>query len=257
MKLNERFTSPTPKFYRKLRNFGLGLAAAGGAILASPIALPTAIVALGGYLIVAGTVASAVAQSVTADRWNVEFKSLDKMKKVCSLNDWKLKLRAKRKPRFKPGSELSEKVNIMNVEINEENDDLQESKSIHMKLEKESKEQLAISYKERTTPRFKAGADLTEKVNVMEIELMDEVNEDSEISEIKLISRAKENVHRSIEVRRKSKPRFKPGTDLTDKVNMVEVEVIEEMEDDFDVCEITINISSNACAIVETAAELN
>jgi hypothetical protein len=68
MKLNERFTSPTPKFYRKLRNFGLGLAAAGGAILASPIALPTAIVALGGYLIVAGTVAGAVAQSVTADR---------------------------------------------------------------------------------------------------------------------------------------------------------------------------------------------
>ncbi len=68
MKLNERFTSPTPKFYRKLRNFGLGLAAAGGAILASPVVLPTAIVSLASYLIVAGSVASAVAQSVTADR---------------------------------------------------------------------------------------------------------------------------------------------------------------------------------------------
>jgi hypothetical protein len=45
------------------------------------------------------------------------------MKKVCSLNDWKLKLRAKRKPRFKPSSELSDKVNIMNVDINEEMDD--------------------------------------------------------------------------------------------------------------------------------------
>jgi nucleoid DNA-binding protein len=179
------------------------------------------------------------------------------MKKVCSLNDWKLKLRAKRKPRFKPGSELSEKVNIMNVEINEENDDLQESKSIHMKLEKESKEQLAISYKERATPRFKAGADLTEKVNVMEIELMDEVNEDSEISEIKLISRAKENVHRSIEVRRKSKPRFKPGTDLTDKVNKIAVDITEVMEDEFEVCEFTIQITCKACALVETAAELN
>jgi hypothetical protein len=44
------------------------LAAAGGAILASPIALPTAIVSLASYLIVAGSVASAVAQSVTADR---------------------------------------------------------------------------------------------------------------------------------------------------------------------------------------------
>ncbi len=68
MNLNNRFTSPTPKFHRKLRNFGLGLAAAGGAILASPIALPTAIVSLASYLIVAGSVASAVAQSVTADR---------------------------------------------------------------------------------------------------------------------------------------------------------------------------------------------
>jgi nucleoid DNA-binding protein len=173
------------------------------------------------------------------------------MNKVCKSSDWLLKLRAKRKPRFKPGTEMAEKVNIMHVDINEENDDLHESKSIRMKLEKESKEQLAISYKERTTPRFKAGADLTEKVNVMEIDLMDEVNENSEISEIKLISRAKENVHRSIEVRRKSKPRFKPGTDLTDKVNMVEVEVIEEMEDDFDVCEITINISSNACVLLK------
>ncbi len=184
------------------------------------------------------------------------------MKKVCSLNDWKLKLRAKRKPRFKPGSELSEKVNIMNVEINEENDDLQESKSIRMKLEKESKEQLAISYKERATPLpiaigIKAGADLTEKVNVMEIELMDEVSEDAEISEIKMISRAKENVHRSIEVRRKSKPRFKPGTDLTDKVNKVAVDITEVMEGEFEVCEITIQITCNACALVETAAELN
>jgi nucleoid DNA-binding protein len=187
------------------------------------------------------------------------------MKKNCKSSDWNIKLRAKKKPRFKPGSELSEKVNIMNVEINEENDDLQESKSIHMKLEKESKEQLAISYKEKAMPRLhsvlpsevKAGADLTEKVNVMEIELIDEVNEDSEISQIKMISKAKENVHRSIDVRRKSKPLFKHGTDLTDKVNLVAVEVIEGMENDFEVCEITINLTSNACVFVETAAELN
>jgi hypothetical protein len=68
MKLKDRFKSPTPKFFKRLRNFGLGLAAAGGAILASPIVLPTAIISLGTYLIVAGTVAGAVAQSVTADR---------------------------------------------------------------------------------------------------------------------------------------------------------------------------------------------
>lgn len=67
MKRN-RFLSPTPKAFRIVRNIGLGLAAAGGAILASPVALPVAVITLGGYLIVAGTVASAVAQSVTADK---------------------------------------------------------------------------------------------------------------------------------------------------------------------------------------------
>jgi hypothetical protein len=68
MRNKNRFTSPTPKFHRRLRNIGLGLAAAGGVILAFPVALPTAIVSLGTYLILGGTVASAVAQSVTADR---------------------------------------------------------------------------------------------------------------------------------------------------------------------------------------------
>jgi hypothetical protein len=68
MRKQNRFTSPTPKFHRIVRNIGLGLVAAGGAIVASPVVLPTAIVSLASYLIVAGSVASAVAQSVTADR---------------------------------------------------------------------------------------------------------------------------------------------------------------------------------------------
>lgn len=68
MKIIDRFKAPTPKFYRVLRNIGLGLIAAGGAIIASPVVLPVAIASLGSYLIVAGSVATAVAQSVTADR---------------------------------------------------------------------------------------------------------------------------------------------------------------------------------------------
>ena len=68
MKIIDRFKAPTPKFHRRLRNIGLGLIAAGGAILASPVALPIAIGSLASYLIVAGSVATAVAQSVTADR---------------------------------------------------------------------------------------------------------------------------------------------------------------------------------------------
>lgn len=68
MTLVERIKAPTPKFFRVLRNIGLGLAAAGGAILASPVALPAAVLTVGGYLIVAGSVASAVSQTVVDDK---------------------------------------------------------------------------------------------------------------------------------------------------------------------------------------------
>ncbi|WP_310555100.1 hypothetical protein [Flavobacterium sp.] len=45
-----------------LRNVGLVLAAIGGTILAAPIALPVVLTSVGGYLVVAGGVASAVSQ---------------------------------------------------------------------------------------------------------------------------------------------------------------------------------------------------
>lgn len=64
MKLQERITKRTPKFFRRLRNIGIALAAASGAILAAPIALPAAIISAAGYLAVAGTVATAVSQAV-------------------------------------------------------------------------------------------------------------------------------------------------------------------------------------------------
>ena len=65
MKLIDRLTAPTPKFFRVLRNIGLGLAAAGGILVASPIAIPAIVVTIGGYMIVAGSVATAVSQAVT------------------------------------------------------------------------------------------------------------------------------------------------------------------------------------------------
>lgn len=67
MKLIDRLKAPTPKFYKVLRNIGLGLAATGGVLVASPIALPALVVTIGGYLIVAGSVATAVSQTVTKD----------------------------------------------------------------------------------------------------------------------------------------------------------------------------------------------
>lgn len=65
MNIIDRLKAPTPKFFKILRNIGLGLAAAGGVLVAAPIALPTVVVTIGGYLIVAGSVATAVSQTVT------------------------------------------------------------------------------------------------------------------------------------------------------------------------------------------------
>ncbi|WP_457617552.1 hypothetical protein [Lutibacter sp.] len=67
MKLTERYTKKTPKFFRTLRNIGIALAAAGGVIIAAPISLPTIVVTIATYMTVAGTVATAVSQAVVAD----------------------------------------------------------------------------------------------------------------------------------------------------------------------------------------------
>jgi len=62
MNIIERAKAPTSKFFRTLRNVGLALAAVGAALLASPVALPAAIVTVGGYLTVGGAILSAVSQ---------------------------------------------------------------------------------------------------------------------------------------------------------------------------------------------------
>lgn len=63
MNLVERVKSPTPKFFKKLRNIGLILGAASAAILTSPVTLPVAIVTAAGYLAVACGVITAVSQT--------------------------------------------------------------------------------------------------------------------------------------------------------------------------------------------------
>ena len=62
MNISKRVKAPTPKFFRVLRNVGLVLAAVGGTLLAAPISLPVLLTSVGGYLVVAGGVASAVSQ---------------------------------------------------------------------------------------------------------------------------------------------------------------------------------------------------
>ncbi|MCG2613578.1 hypothetical protein LZZ85_04770 [Terrimonas sp. NA20] len=63
----QRLQQDTPPFFRTLRNIGLCLAAAGTTIVAAPIELPSFIVTIANYLIVAGSVASAISQATVME----------------------------------------------------------------------------------------------------------------------------------------------------------------------------------------------
>lgn len=58
-----RIQEPTPKWFRIIRATGLILSAVGGVLVAAPVALPTAVVTIGGYLLLGGTLASALSQT--------------------------------------------------------------------------------------------------------------------------------------------------------------------------------------------------
>lgn len=68
MNVIDRVKAPTPKFFKKVRNIGMLLAAAGAALLAAPVTLPAGIVALGGYLTTAGSVLTAVSQTTVDEK---------------------------------------------------------------------------------------------------------------------------------------------------------------------------------------------
>lgn len=61
--LAKRVSSPTPKFFKKLRNIGLAFAAIATTVVAAPVALPAVVVKIAGYLAVASGVLSAVSQT--------------------------------------------------------------------------------------------------------------------------------------------------------------------------------------------------
>jgi len=67
MNVIQRMQAPTPKFFKVLRTVGLALAAASGALLAAPVALPAGIITLAGYLTVAGSVVTAVSQTAVTN----------------------------------------------------------------------------------------------------------------------------------------------------------------------------------------------
>ncbi|QQD13749.1 hypothetical protein [Sphingobacterium sp. UDSM-2020] len=68
MNVLERVQAPTPKFFKVLRSVGIIVATIGGVILTAPIALPAALISVGGYLTVAGGVISAISQITVDDK---------------------------------------------------------------------------------------------------------------------------------------------------------------------------------------------
>ena len=62
MNIIQRVVAPTPRFFRKMRNIGLILAAISTTIVTAPIALPAAVIMIAGYAAVGSAVLSAVSQ---------------------------------------------------------------------------------------------------------------------------------------------------------------------------------------------------
>ncbi len=61
--LVDRVVSPTPKWFKKLRNIGITVSAVGAVIISAPLSLPTTLVTIAGYMILAGGVMGAVSQT--------------------------------------------------------------------------------------------------------------------------------------------------------------------------------------------------
>jgi len=62
MKIAKRIKSPTPPFFRRLRNIGIMLVAVSTSVLTAPISLPVVLTTVAGYLAVSGSVMTAVSQ---------------------------------------------------------------------------------------------------------------------------------------------------------------------------------------------------
>ena len=65
MNICSRAKAPTPRFFRIIRNIGLLLTAVGSALVATPVWLPVIVVKAAGYMILGGSIASAISQLTT------------------------------------------------------------------------------------------------------------------------------------------------------------------------------------------------
>lgn len=62
-KIIRRLKEPTPRFFQKVRNYGLLLTAISAVLTTALIPLPPLLIAIAGYTAIAGGIASAVSQA--------------------------------------------------------------------------------------------------------------------------------------------------------------------------------------------------
>jgi ABC-type protease/lipase transport system fused ATPase/permease subunit len=60
--LTKRWNAKTPKFWKTVQKIGLAAGAVGAVIVAAPVALPAAVITIGGYLVTAGSITAALSQ---------------------------------------------------------------------------------------------------------------------------------------------------------------------------------------------------
>ena len=67
MSIAQRWSAPTPKFWKRVQKISIIIGAVAGVIISAPIALPAVVVTLSGYAITAGTVAATLSQLTIED----------------------------------------------------------------------------------------------------------------------------------------------------------------------------------------------
>ena len=67
MSMKERWSAPTPKFWKRVQRIAITVGAVAGVIIAAPITLPAAVVTVATYAITAGTVAATLSQLTIED----------------------------------------------------------------------------------------------------------------------------------------------------------------------------------------------
>ena len=62
MSIKQRWSAPTPKFWKRVQKIAITIGAIAGVIVTAPITLPVAVVTVASYAITVGTVAATLSQ---------------------------------------------------------------------------------------------------------------------------------------------------------------------------------------------------